>query len=184
MLLSTRRKGSTWTRAVAVGLALGVSRDVRADEPQKHVPTDQPMLAQPQPQPPLAQPQLAEPQPQTLVVVQTTNGQSPPPPPVDDSPAAGWIVLGVVGIVGGVAMTGAAIGLFVEASNTTGSENVEATAGGVALIILGPVALAGGIGFVYWGAHPSKIPAINMNPFASAPDLVVGPRYAGVRWHF
>lgn len=121
--------------------------------------------------------------PPTVVVVQEPPA-APPAPPVDDSPAAGWIVLGSVGIAGGLLMTGVAIGLFVDAADKTGAEKTEATAGGVALIILGPLAIAGGIGFVYWGAHPSKTPPVNMNPFASVPDLVVGPRYAGVRWHF
>jgi hypothetical protein len=120
--------------------------------------------------------------PQQIIV--TTPGRPTPPPPVDDSPAAGWIVLGVVGVLGGVLMTSVAIGLFVEASDETGSANTEHTAGGVALIILGPLCLAGGIGGIYYGVHPSKMPAVDMNPFAQIPDLVVGPRYAGVRWHF
>lgn len=118
------------------------------------------------------------------IVVKTGGGAPPPPPPVDESPAAGWIVLGALGIAGGTLMTGVAIGLFVAASDETGSEKIEHTAGGIALVILGPLAIAGGIGAVYWGVHPSKMPPVQLNPFASVPDLVIGPRYAGVRWHF
>jgi hypothetical protein len=120
--------------------------------------------------------------PQQIIVQQS--GPSTAPLKEDKGVAAGWIVLGVFGIIGGVGMTGAAIGLFVQAADETGSANTEDTAGGVALIILGPLCLAGGIGSIYYGIHPSKLPAVNMNPFAFVPDLLVGPRYAGLRWHF